>query len=188
MEKKKIIAIIACVLVLAIGVGSGIYFGGNKNSENETTKELTTVLSTEQTTALTTEEVTVSTTAVSTTDTTISTTKKDPNAFLYDGYWYIFDDDKVSAYAIKFEENGNAKISYFNTDNVMGGDAKYLKNGSADYKINGKKINVSNLPAGCGDEGLELELKSDNTVYFLGVQAQHKKDLKLDYPFNYFNS
>ncbi|MBQ7741254.1 MAG: hypothetical protein IJT65_08495 [Eubacterium sp.] len=178
---KKAVALISGILVVLIAVGAG-YFFIVKDTPEETTAPTTE----------TTTETTVSTTEITTTATTESTSAaavtEDANAFLYKGYWYIYDDTETRAYALKFSKGNTVMISYFNTDNLDGVDAQYYKNGKAKYTLKDNKIKVTNIPDECEIDSIELDVRDSKNLNYKGVDGVNKDDLKLQYAFDHFNS
>ena len=107
--------------------------------------------------------------------------------FLYDGYWYFYDEDMTRAFAFSFEKNDDdAELAYFNTENVNGLDAKYLHD-EADYAISGDTLTIDDMPKELEDLELKFTIE-DGKLLYGNAELEHHDDLSLEYPYDHWNS
>lgn len=180
MKNKALIAVIACVAIAAAGLGAGYAVGVNKNQPT-----------TETTTKAPATELTDTTAAV--TDTTAEATSAEEStearvdlSFANKGYWYVYDEDSKTAYAISFSGKNKVKLAYFNRENVEGDDAKYYS-GDATYSVAGDTVTISGLPSDASLKTIELKVK-DSKFFYKDVEVKNNDKLTIDIPFEHYNS
>lgn len=166
-KNTKVILSILCI-VLLVACACAVLNLSKGNNEPETTLPVTSQEQTSETT--TAQQPTVEE------STTEATTKKAKQELK--GYYYIFDDESIGCYVLKFADNGEVKISYFSEDNIYGGDPQYTK-GYGTYEIGKNEIKISNLPASLPASALTIEIKDDKLLVN-DIEVQIDDELSID--------
>ncbi len=187
---KKFTAIILSVLMAALAFSSCSAKPETKGSAESESKseavEATTEAVTEATTAeKVTEELTTEKTEELTSEAT--TEAKPDYSFLQSGVWYLYNDDEKTAYAFEFTSDSKVDVSYFDSNNTQGLDAKYSTE-SENYTVNvveGETILELADPVN-RNESFMFTLKK-NAVYFGKEKLASEKEVSLDLVFSHFN-
>ena len=176
MKKKKALIIILVVILIG-AVGAVAYLALNDKKEAETTEpsQSQSVQSTSQTQ---TQTQTQQTTAETKADSTIESTTKDKAAFIKKGCWYYADKENEICFAFAFNDNNNADVAMFGSDNIEGFDAQYFK-GDAKYEISQNKIIFKKLPASMGVKSIELEI-TENSIKYNSEKLKNFDEISLD--------
>ena len=155
--KKIIIGILSLSLILC-------FAGCAKNNEPTTTTEAQTKTVTEDQNKQTTTK-TVTTAPSSTQKVSEQTTKKDKTyPFLYKGYWYRAETNKVVA--IKLMKDGKAKISYYKIRDLKGGSIAEETTYSGEFTIKDDTLKLVNTDlAQSADEYDTYTLDSSSLTY-----------------------
>lgn len=189
MNKKAIIAI---VLVVGIIIGAGTAFtlsraGDVKTGVHTDPETLVTKSSTEAPETTTQPgETETETTTETTTESTTETVSVPDYTFLQKGAWYYYDEKNREAFAFEFTDEDDVRITYFNTENIDGEDAKYVS-GNADYSIQDSVIVIDDIPSNIAKDGFVFGIK-DNELYSKENQKLEAKDkVSLQYAYDHFN-
>ncbi len=188
MNKKAIIAIVAVVVVI-IGAGAG--FALTRSTDEKTTAPSETQTATAQTV---TEESTSaeSTTAAETSseavsESTTEAVSADNNAFVRKGVWFYFDENNREAYAFDFTtDDDDVTITYYNTENIDGEDAKPTI-GDGDWKIVDGKLIVDDISSNIDKGSFTFEIKGNDIIASDGSKLENKDKASLGYAYNHFN-
>ena len=180
---KKAVTAIAIIVVLIIGAGTAFTLsraGDVKTGLHTDPQSLVTKSTTETT------EDTSETTTETTTESTSDTTAAPDYAFLKEGAWYYYDEANREAYAFEFIDEDDVRITYFNTENIDGEDAKYVS-ANADYSIQDRVIVIEDIPRNIDKDSFVIGIK-DTVLYTKENDKLEAKDkVSLQYAYDHFN-
>ena len=164
--KKIIIGILTLSLVIC-------FAGCAKNNEPTTTTEPTSEAQTKQTTTK------VVTTAADTTKSTTEKTTKDnlDYSFIYSGYWYKVETNKV--FAVKFSEGGKAKISYYKIKDLKGGSIAEQTTYSGVFYANNGLLKLVNTDLAVSEDEYETFSVKNGTLTYLRDDPQGASEIQM---------
>ncbi len=189
MNKKAIFAIIAvAVIIIGAGTGYALTKGKPKAPEPGSTP-VSQSAATEQTSASTTaladsQSITAETTTESTTASTTAAVAD--YSFLTKNVWYYFDEEKRCAWAFKFDGDDDVAITYFNSDNIDGEDAK-TSSGEGDYDIMDGKLTVDDIPSVIEADSFTFIIDGKELKDEKGNKLETNDKVSLDFAYRHFN-
>ena len=182
MKNKKVFAIIFAV-IFAVAIGIVIYSTQSSKTDENPEIEASQSVTKSTTVPATAPTEKIESVVTANEDKTQAQSTEVPKS-VQGKYWYLFDDEKKTAYVFQFEKTNQVNLAYFGEETIGGLDAEYTK-GYCVYSYSDGKISIKDMPDQFPDSSFDFKVKKGKVVYGK-AELEAMKDLSLDNALTHF--